>query len=204
MVVDKEKESFILGEIHDLCTNLRSSNYNNIKIEMIIAREHVIGNLKLLNGIKPFPERYHFFKNFKDSSEVKSQIDNFNKLSNKVFKDYEKTSFLRNETEAKKVFDEIFLGKKYDYDLLLKFSSISQNLFELYEIEEETRRNFWNSENEKKDEKTILSLKNIYEEANKTLEEVQKNHIQAEKNFFSNFVKINNIRLFETLESEVK
>lgn len=193
MVVEKEKELQILGVLHDLNIALRIEGYNNIKLEMIRAKENIMGNLKLLNEIKPLPERYRFFNTYKDSEKILFLIGRFNWLQNKVFSDFESTSFLRSEKEAKEVFEKAFLDYKYNFDLLLKFSSISQNLFDLYNLEEKLELEFYSNKNN-------LDLKKELEEASKTLEEVQTKCRKAEINFFSDFVKINDIRLFETIE----
>ena len=199
MVAEKTKEQEILKDLFELDTNLRSSGYTNIKLKMIRAKIHIIGNLKLLNEIKPLPEKYHFFKEFKDSKDILYYIDKLNKISNLVFKDVTKTTFLNVKETSKKIFDNVFSSVIYDFDLLYKFCSLSQNLYEMYEIEEKICFEIYAAE-----KSNSLNLKELvieYDNAKQTLNEVQEKHMNSEINFFRDFVKKNDIRLFETIEA---
>lgn len=198
MIVEKTKEQEILKNLFELDVCLRTSGYTNIKLKMIRAKNHIIGNLKLLNEIKPLPEKYHFFKEFKDSKDILYYIDKFNKISILVFKDVTKTTFLNDKEISKKIFDNIFSNVEYDFDLLYKFCSLSQNLYEMYAIEEKICFEVY--EAEKVNSLNLKQLETEYDNAKETLNEVYLKHMNSEMNFFSDFVKKNDIRLFETIE----
>ena len=69
----------------------------------------------------------------------------------------------------------------------------------MYEIEEKICFEIYAAE-----KSNSLNLKELvieYDNAKQTLNEVQEKHMNSEINFFRDFVKKNDIRLFETIEA---